>query len=68
MWAADHPYSNEKLGPILAFYTPPRTTRRWCEKDREITTTKARATPSPWPPNDDKMVDYLRPAGCPPPA
>lgn len=61
-----HPYSNEKLGPILAFYTA-ENYEKVCEKVCELLTTKALATPSLCTPTTIRWWT-TSPAGCPPPA
>ena len=60
-----HPYSNEKLGPILAS-TPAPTTRTCATRSAPSSATRAPATPSPCTPRTTTWWTTL-PSGCPPP-
>ena len=53
-----HPYSNEKLGPILAFYTA-ENYEKVCEKVCEILHYEGAGHTFSMHTNDDKMVDYF---------
>ena len=53
-----HPYSNEKLGPILAFYTA-ENYEKGCEKVCEILHYEGAGHTFSMHTNDDKMVDYF---------
>ena len=55
-----HPYSNEKLGPILAFYTA-ENYEKVCEKVCEILHYEGAGHTFSMHTNDDKMVDYFPP-------
>ena len=53
-----HPYSNEKLGPILAFYTA-ESNEKVCEKVCEILYYEGAGHTFSMHTNDDKVVDYF---------
>mgnify|MGYP002799065286 CR=1 FL=1 len=53
-----YPYSNEKLGPILAFYTA-ENYEKVCEKVCEILHYEGAGHTFSMHTNDDKMVDYF---------